>query len=218
MGKKLELEGQRFGKLLVVEAVHNTEKRWWYWKCVCDCGGKSVVRGSALKNGNTTSCGCHKKSVLGISTTKHAMWGTRTYRIWKGMNTRCHNPNTPAYKNYGGRGITVCDRWRVFSNFLSDMGECPDGLTLDRINTNGNYTQKNCRWATYKQQGRNMRCNRIFSWRGSTRCLSEWAEIFKVDASTLLKQTHRKGVDAVMQYHADKKTPFGETITYEIGD
>lgn len=110
-----------------------------------------------MKTGNTTSCGCRKKSVLGISTTKHGKAGTRTHRIWKAMRSRCNNPNIPRYKDYGGRGITVCKRWDKFENFLADMGEAPDGHSIDRINNNKGYSPSNCKWSTPTEQNRNQR-------------------------------------------------------------
>jgi hypothetical protein len=124
---------------------------------------------------------------------RHGYCGTRTYRIWKMMRTRCSNPNFHAYSRYGGRGITVCSRWGSFSAFLADMGEAPAGLSIERVDNNGNYEPGNCKWATPKQQARNMRVNRMLTYGGETLCLSEWAERLGTTADVLWKRLDRRG-------------------------
>jgi hypothetical protein len=108
-----------------------------------------------------------------------------TYQTWRNMRSRCENPNVPAYKNYGGRGIAVCERWKSFENFLADMGERPEGMTIERINNDGNYEPDNCRWSTYLQQGRNRRANKYLTWNGETKAVSEWAEVVGIKDSTI---------------------------------
>lgn len=152
MGTWVDITGKKFGYLTAKTYVGGS-----YWACVCDCGNTANVTMYRMKSGNTTSCGCRKRSVLGISTTKHGMAGTRTHRIWKAMRSRCNNPNTPRHKDYGGRGIRVCKRWEEFKNFLSDMGECPDGMSIDRIDNDRGYSPSNCKWSTAKQQNSNQR-------------------------------------------------------------
>jgi hypothetical protein len=116
----------------------------------------------------------------------HGMSYSRPYGIWRSMKERCLNKNSPAWRHYGGRGITVCDRWMEFENFYADMGDPPAGMELDRIDNDGPYTKENCRWATIKQQGRNRRTNRMITFRGETKCVTEWAESLGMRPSALI--------------------------------
>lgn len=158
MGKPLiDLTGQRFGKLTAIEKVGYDGKS--LWKCACDCGGECIVRSPHLRNGRQVSCGCHKAEVSRQRMTKHghAARGnvSNTYRVWSNMMARCQKPAHSHWKHYGGRGIQVCGNWQKFDGFLADMGEAPDGLTLDRIDVNGDYCPDNCRWADWATQMRN---------------------------------------------------------------
>jgi hypothetical protein len=151
------------------------------WKCRCDCGGYLTVRAANLSSGNTNSCGCWKREFRRANET-HGMKGTRTYGIWNQMKQRCSNANVPNFHLYGGRGISVCNRWHQFENFYADMGPCPPGRSLERINNDGNYEPGNCRWATKKEQGRNKRNNRHLEHDGRTLTISEWSEVTKIPA------------------------------------
>lgn len=158
MGKALELTGQKFGLLTVIKRKENDKWRNSQWLCQCDCGNIIKVGGANLKIGRTKSCGClWNKSIMGTKS-KHGYSYSKIYQVWKNMKGRCLNPYSPLWKYYGSRGITVCERWVCsFENFLEDMGEQPEGLTLDRKDNNGNYEPSNCRWTTHTEQMRNSR-------------------------------------------------------------
>lgn len=175
--------GDRFERLTAVAFVETRGKgRMAYWRFQCDCGTSKVIRASHVKYGRTASCGC----LALLTRTKHGLSRTPEWYVWCAMIERCRNPNSTNAKNYGHRGITVCDEWNDFANFIRDMGYRPSGKhSLERIDNDGPYSPTNCRWATMKEQARNTRRNRYISYRGHKITFSEAARMAGVDPSTM---------------------------------
>lgn len=138
------------------------------------------------------SCGCLRVENVAKATTKHGRYNSDIYGIWEGIIQRCTNPNAPFFNYYGGRGITICDRWRVFTNFLADMGDRPSrSHTIDRIDSNGNYEPTNCRWATRAEQQKNRRNARLITFQGRTETAHMWSKILGIPSRTIFNRLNR---------------------------
>ena len=153
MSHLIDMTGQRFGRLVVIERSGSSKYGRAQWLVQCDCGQMVVTEGASMRSGNSLSCGCAFEESKYI----HGHYETPTYKSWANMKNRCQNPNNSRYADYGGRGISVCERWQTFSNFLADMGERLPGTSIDRIDVDGNYEPSNCRWADASTQRRNQR-------------------------------------------------------------
>lgn len=178
-----DLSGKKLGQRTVVRfagvKIWPSGNRQRMWLVRCDCGNESIEQQGNITSQRAKSCGCLKPEATRKAKLRHGCTVNRQalpiYESWAGMLTRCTNPRASCYHNYGGRGITVCERWHKFDEFLSDMGPSHrEGLTLDRIDTNGNYEPSNCRWATRKEQASNKRTNHKVSFNGETMTLSQW--------------------------------------------
>lgn len=155
--QKAEMMHRRFGRLLVYADAGKTKAGDYCYLTLCDCGESKVIRGSVMRSGSTKSCGCIRRETTAAKNYKHGGVGTPTYESWQGMKNRCLNRNQPEWQRYGGAGVTIDPAWMDFASFVADMGERPEGKTLDRINPFGNYEKSNCRWATVKEQNNNQR-------------------------------------------------------------
>lgn len=182
MTRPIDLIGHKYGMLTAIENV-GSKRGQRMWRCICECGNETIVSAANLHNGYTVSCGCMK----GFHLRKHGHSGERLYKIWKGMKNRCRNENDPGYKNYGAKGITVCDEWKegfnTFMEWALNNGY-KDNLSIDRTNVNGNYEPSNCRWATRKTQANNTTRNHYITHDGETKTMKEWSEHYGIPYST----------------------------------
>lgn len=200
MGSFIDRTNKRYGRLVCILRLENTKVKGAKWLCICDCGKECVRTAAAIANGGAQSCGCLKLERLSSANTKHGMskrnYTSPEYYSWVGMKGRCKYPSTRQYKNYGGRGISVCERWNDFSNFLSDMGPRPKGKTLDRIDVNGDYSPENCRWASKREQGRNRSNAQFILVHGEKKTIRDVSEIYDLHYCTVLaKKWHKDGID-----------------------
>jgi len=171
MADLIDLSGQRLGMLQVLHRGPQSKDNRATWVCKCDCGVEKSIRSKYLVAGTARSCGCQRYA------TTHGMTKTKAYQSWQCMKSRCDKPSNVRYSEYGGRGVTYCDRWKSFENFYADMGEPPTPKhTLDRKEVNGNYEPDNCRWATQKEQANNRRNNVFVEWQGQRMTVTQLAE------------------------------------------
>lgn len=193
-------------KVLSFEEYDKDKKLYYYW-CKCTCGSVHKKHRQSLTKCTTRSCAVCRYIVTKMARKNRT--DNPSYNSWRGMRSRCNNPNRPDWKYYGGRGITYCNRWKSFDNFLDDMGERLPGTSLDRINTNGNYDPSNCRWATSKQQNRNTNHNAYYGFNGKSLTMSEWSEFLGIKYPTLVgflkKDKTRTIKDAVKYFYMDDK-------------
>lgn len=187
MGKPLnDLQGFQFGSLTVLKLGRSKGNGAW-WVCQCKCGKQKEIRASDMVQGKTNSCGCEQAKRISDSNITHGMKNTRTYSIWQAMKNRCNRLN----QDYSARGITYDKRWDSFENFYLDMGEVPDGMSLDRLDVNGNYCKENCQWATREQQANNTRANVFIEYNGKRQTLAQWAKELNMNYDKLRSRVVR---------------------------
>jgi hypothetical protein len=182
------LINETFGRWTVIERAENTAQGQTRWLCRCECGNQKVVTRTVLTSGKSSSCGCLKRETTIARNTKHghATEGiSPTYHTWSGMTNRCNNPSHRSYKDYGGKGIRVCENWATFEGFLADMGEKPEGMSLEREKNEKSYCKENCVWANAKTQARNKTTTKLLSYQGQTKSVAEWAQLLQVPYSTI---------------------------------
>ena len=188
--KRIEVQtGDRYGRLTVLRELPKRKKKR-YFLCKCDCGNLREVRFVAMRARETKSCGCLRDERNCVSNLKHNMYGTRLYGSWHCMKQRCLNPNSSAYKHYGGRGIKVCKAWMefiLFRNWALSHG-FKEGLTIERIDNNGNYESSNCTWIPQSKQSHNTRRNRFITYKGKTKILKDWAREIGMHQQVLSKR------------------------------
>lgn len=196
----IDRTGSKYGKLTVLELdQQKSTKKRKFWICICECGNKTTVLGDNLKGNKTKSCGCLQVENQLVQAAKRKKWGKElfpTRHVWQLMLRRCYNPKDSVFSHYGERGISVCERWHTFENFLEDMGVKPEGLSLERKNVNGNYSLENCCWATMTEQTRNRRTTKWVTINGQTKSAAEWCEIYGCDQFLFSARTSR-GWDAL---------------------
>lgn len=188
--------GKRFGKLTVISMSPERKQNRVTWECLCDCGNKTLATSNGLQSMRTKSCGCTRSQLISEAKTKHGhssrvrgkSVATTEYMIWAGIKTRCLNKKSRPYKDYGARGITICDGWKnSFEQFISDMGLRPSkSHSIERLDNNGPYDPENCIWATSTKQANNKRNNHMLECYGKTQSVSDWARETGILATTLI--------------------------------
>ena len=194
----IDLTGKTFGYLTVLRRAENNSRGDASWLCRCKCGNEKVILGKSLRSGATVSCGCYHKEVVAKQQTTHGGTKTRLFTIWQNMKRRCYNQNYKFYEYYGGRGITICDEWLndfvSFRDWAVSAGY-NDTLTIDRIDSDGNYEPSNCRWISRKAQVNNCRSNRVYEINGERKTIAEWCEIYGVPHERTRRRVVNEGWD-----------------------
>ncbi len=193
--------GDRVGRLTVIGAPVTRDGQHSFSMCRCECGVEKMIERAAMRRGAILSCGCYGREQRRKASFSHGRSAPgsekrKLYQVWASMRQRCENPNDRSFHNYGGRGIKVCSRWADFPNFLADMGECPEGLTLDRKDNGGNYEPGNCRWATRQDQQRNRRTTHIVNVGDERLYLRQAEDRLGLSPGLIGKRMHKKKCSA----------------------
>lgn len=215
MPKKEYVIGLKYNMLTILEEVPPTSKYKRRFKCLCDCGNETIIQLGNLKNGHTKSCGCQTKKMVSIANTIHGMTNTSEYKSYQKMIERCYYEKDISFPNYGGRGITVCEKWlESFDNFFKDMGYKPSNFhSIERKDPNGNYEPSNCVWATKKEQNNNRTDNTRYQYDGLDMTQSQWAEYLKIPYGKIIDHLKR-GVSFAEIVEYVKKNP-GKNLRFK---
>jgi len=181
----IDLTGKQFGRLRALRVAARNKHNQLMWECECECGVTCLALGHLLRNGEKQSCGCLKREAIASVNFSHGMTGTPIYAIYRSMMQRCYDQNSHAYDRYGARGISVCEKWQKFEGFYEDMGDKPEGMSLERKDNNGDYCPENVVWAGGKAQANNRRSNRVLEHRGKSQTLTQWADEIGMKPQTL---------------------------------
>lgn len=200
---RADLIGEKFGRLEVLERAGKDKHQNLLWLCRCECGNTTTVSSNSLQQGRIKSCGCLRKERAREATLKHGEFTNyntekpRLYRIWIAMRTRCNNPNFPAYHNYGGRGISICDEWEKYENFRdwAKNNGYEDDLTIHRVDNDGDYYPENCKWVTRREQANNMRVNHLITFNGETKTMAEWSRETGINYQTLADRINHQNLE-----------------------
>lgn len=210
MKRKSEIRiGDVFGRLTLIKYINT---KYCLYRCVC--GKEKIIVFNDVRRGKTKSCGCLTKEIKHGHTINDIQ--SKEYICWRHIKGRCINKNNPQYKYYGERGIKICERWLDFSNFLLDMGKCPSGLSIDRIDNNGDYTPENCRWASMKEQSRNKRTNKTIIFNGIKMIKANWIENWGINKNNFYSYL-RKGKTMEWIYE-NKVIPYAYDDSLGMGD
>lgn len=199
-GKTKIQPGQVYGDLTVLERVID-DKKSLKWLCQCSCGVVKAINGSNVVTGRSQSCGCKQMEKIKAKLIRHGKTDDPIYAVWNAMLGRCHNEKNKQYKDYGARGIYVCDRWKLFDNFYADMGDPPLGGMLERVNNDGPYSRENCKWATRTEQNRNKRNTRRFPFKGEQLTLGEISDRIGITRNTLTSRIYQHGWPLEMAFN-----------------
>lgn len=186
----IDMTGKQIWKLRILRLMDKKANKPARWECACECGTVFVTDGTSIRAGRTKSCGCLTR-YKGGKRMRNGEYKTPTYRIWTGMLSRCNNKNDKKAHLYHNKGITVCERWHDFHNFLADMGERPAGMSIDRIDGSKGYSPDNCRWADAKTQGNNTNANVVLNHKNESLTVSQWAERVGIKQNTIIYRLRR---------------------------
>lgn len=200
MRELIDLAGQVFGRLTVIRRAENDKWGNTMWLCQCECGKEKAMASGSLTSGRSTSCGCYRDQVTSQRSITHGGSGSALYSIWHNMKCRCYNQNNDGYKNYGARGITICESWledfASFNSWALNNGYV-EGLSIDRIDVNGNYEPDNCRWATMPEQNNNKRTSRMITIGGVVKTMKQWSEVYGINYATLQSRIDKLGLNPI---------------------